>query len=196
MTLTELQNEVYTITNRPDLSARTQAAIRAATLKLHQSDFYSKDLFETGIVFSTAAYLQQLEYRPLIPRYRALKYIRKSDVDGTDTLPFLDIVVPELTLDSYGLNRNDVAYQTGEVIQIRSSTELQYIFLGCYLDPDITVSGYSSWIAINHPFAIIYEAASQIFKQTGKTEEWNAYKIMAQEQANTITVTNTQTVGY
>lgn len=196
MTLTELQNEVYAITNRPDLVGRTQSAIRAATLKLHQSDFYYKDLFETGIVFSTAAYLQQLEYRTIIPNWRTLKYIRKSDVNGADNLPFLEIVVPELVLDSYHQNRNDVAYATGEVIQIRSSTKLQYIYLGCYVNPNITLTGYSSWIALDHPFAIVYEAAAQIFKQIGKTEEWQAYTLMAREQAQAIAVTNVQTVGY
>lgn len=196
MTLTELQNEVYAITNRPDLVGRTQSAIRASTLKLHQADFYYKDLFETGITFSTAAYLQQLEYRPIIPNWRTLKYIRKSDVNGMDSGAFLDIVVPELVLDDYKQNRNDVAYATGEVIQIRSSTELQYIYLGCYINPNITLSGYSSWIAIDHPFAIVYEAAAQIFKQIGKTEEFNAYTALAIEQARTIGVNNIQTVGY
>lgn len=196
MTLTELQNEVYAITNRPDLVGRTQSAIRAATLKLHQSDFYYKDLFETGIVFSTAAYLQQLEYRTLIPRWRALKYIRKSDVTGSDNFPFIEIITPEQVLDEYKQNRNDVGYLTGEVIQIRSSTELQYIFLGCYLNPNITLTGYSSWIALDHPFAIVYEAAAQIFKQIGKTEEWQAYTLMAREQMQAIVVTNTQAVGY
>lgn len=195
MTLTELQNEVYVITNRPDLVGRTSSAIRAATLKLHQTDFYYKDLFETGISFSAANYLQQLEYRTLIPNWRTLKYVRKSDVNSTDTGKFLEVVTPESVLDSYGLNRNDVVYATGEVLQIRSSTELQYIFLGCYLNPNITLSGYSSWIALDHPFAIIYEAASQIFKQIGKSEEWQAYKIMANEQAAAIAVTNIQTVG-
>ena len=196
MNLSELQQEVYTITNRPDLVARTQSAIRASTLQLHQSDFWFKDLFETGIVFSLAAFLQQLEYRTLIPRWRSLKYIRKTDAQGTDNGKFLDVVVPELVLDNYNLNRNDVCYMTGDVIQIRSSTELQYIFLGCYLNPDITLTGYSSWIAIDHPWAIIYEAANQIFKQIGKQEEWQAYKIMAAEQKQAIVVSNTQAVGY
>lgn len=196
MTLTELQNEVYIITNRPDLVGRTQSAIRAATLMLHQRDFYYKDLFETGVVFSAAANLQQLEYRTLIPNWRALKYIRKSDVAGIDTGKFLEVITPDLVLDSYGLNRNDVVYATGEVLQIRSSTLLQYVFLGCYVNPDVSMSGYSSWIAIDHPWAIVYEAASQIFKQIGKQEEWQAYKIMAVDQANLIGVTNIQTTGY
>ena len=45
-TYQELYDDVVTITKRPDLAAETALAIRAATLKLHQSDFYFKDLFE------------------------------------------------------------------------------------------------------------------------------------------------------
>ena len=88
MTLTELQAEVYTLTNRPDLTAQTLAAVRSATLKLHQLDYFYKDLFETSLVFSSSEFIQQLEFRSLVPRWRALKYIRKLDRD----LPPLETV--------------------------------------------------------------------------------------------------------
>lgn len=196
MTLTELRNEVYTITNRPDLVARTLLAVRAATLKLHQMDFFSKDLFETGITFSTPSYLQQLEYRPLIPRWRAPKYIRKTDANQADNLPFLTFVSPEQSTDDYGINRTDICYMGADVINIRSSTELQYILLGCYLNPDVTETGYSSWIATEFPYAVIYEAASEVFKASGKTEEFAAYRQMALEQRQLISISNVQQVGY
>jgi hypothetical protein len=196
MTLTELQNEVYLITNRPDMAGRTLSAIRAATLRLHQMDFFAKDLFETGVVFSTPAYLQQLEYRPIVPRWRALKYIRKTDSNQADNLPFLTVVTPELIVDAYGSNRSDICYMGSEVINIRSSTELQYILLGCYVNPAITETGYSSWIATEFPFAIVYEAAAEVFKSVGKTEEFAAHRQMAQEQRQLILISNIQQVGY
>jgi len=196
MTLTELQNEVYAITNRPDLVDRTLSAIRAATLKLHQADYFYKDLLETGVVFSTAAYLQQLEYRTIIPLWRSLKYIRKSDVDASDSGAFLEVITPELVLDDYKQNRNDVCYTAGATINIRSSTELQYIFLGYYVNPDVTVSGYSSWMAIDHPWAIIYTAAAQIFKSTGKQEEWAAATQDARDWYAQVVQSNILAVGY
>lgn len=196
MTLNELRDEVYLITNRPDLADRTLSAVRSSTLKLHQMDFFAKDLFETGITFSTPSYLQQLEYRPLIPRWRALKYIRKTDAQQADNLPFLTVVSPELILDAYGQNRTDICYMGSEVINIRSSTELQYILLGCYVNPNVTALGYSSWIATEFPFAVIYEAASEIFKSIGKTDEFAAYRQMAMEQRQLISVSNVQQVGY
>ena len=197
MTLNELIAEVYTITNRPDLVAQTLTAIRSATLKLHQQDYFYKDIFETGVSFTSAEYLQQIEYRTLVPRWRALKYIRKTDSTGYQDGAFLDVLsVPEMVEDAYRINRNDVCYVAGEVVQIRSSTQLQYILLGCYRNPDITQAGYNSWIALDHPYAIVFEAASRVFKMIGDTDQFAAYTELAQMQAAEVSMSNIQAIGY
>ena len=196
MTLTELIAEVYTITNRPDLVGQTLTAVRSATLKLHQSDYYYKDLRETGVSFVSALYVQQLEYRPLFPKWRALKYVRKTDVAGTDTGAFLELVVPENVLDNYKQNRNDICYVAGEVIQIRSSTQVQYIILGRYDNPDITQAGYDSWIALDHPYAIVFEAASTVFKMIGDTDQFAAYTQLAAMQLVELRNSNIIAAGY
>lgn len=196
MTLTELIAEVYTITNRPDLVAQTLTAVRSATLKLHQSDYYYKDLREQGVSFSSAEYLQQLEYRTLFPKWRALKYIRKSDAAGTDTGRFFEIILPENVLDDYKLNRSNVAYVAGELIQMRSDTQFQYMIVGRYDNPDITQGGYDSWIALDHPYAIIFEAASTVFKMVGDTDQFAAYTSLAGMQLIELRNTNVQAIGY
>lgn len=196
MTLAELIAEVYLITNRSDLVSQTSAAVRAATLKAHQSDYYYKDMRETGISFTTAGYIQQIEYRVLLPLWRAFKYLRKTDVNGTDTLGFFELILPEAVLDDYKINREDVCYVAGSVIQIRSSTEIQYAILGYYQNPNITVSGYDSWVALDHPFAIIYEAAAQIFKQTGDTDQFAAFTQLAGQQFAEIRLSNILAQGF
>jgi hypothetical protein len=196
MTLNELIAEVYTITNRADLVAQTLTAIRSATLKLHQSDYYYKDLRENGVSFLTAEYLQQIEYRTLFPRWRALKYVRKTDSTGQEQGKVLDIIVPENVLDDYKLNRVDVAYVAGEVVQIRSSTQLQYTIVGRYDNPDITQAGYNSWIALDHPYAIVFEAASTVFKMIGDTDQFAAYTGLAGQQLIELRNSNVQAIGY
>lgn len=197
MTLNELRTEVYTLTNRPDLVAETLSAIRAATLKLHQIDYFYKDIYETGVVFTTAEYRQQLEYRTLLPRWRALKYFRKSDIDGYADGAFFEVLaIPEMVEDAYKLNRTDVCYVAGSVIQILSSTEFQYALLGCYLNPDITEAGYNSWIALDHPYAIVFEAAATVFKMVGDTEKFSAHTALSQIEQNNLKITNIQGVGY
>lgn len=196
MTLTELTQEVYTLTNRSDLVNETLTAVRSATLKIHQSDYYYKDLFETGIEFLTSSYLQSFEYRNLIPLWRALKYIRKTDVNGYENGKFLRVLsVPEMVEDSYGVNRSDVCYVAGANVQIKSSTELQYAFLGCYVNPNITASGYNSWVALDHPYAIVYEAAATVFKMVGDTDQFAAFSSLAAQQLAEVRMSNIQATG-
>jgi len=195
MNLAELQTEVYAITNRPDLADRTLSAIRSATLFLHQKDFYWKDLKEQGIVFNTEGYLQQFEYRSLFPRFRSISYTRKTDINLYDQGEIFDIIQPTNVVDDYRANRTNVCYAAGAVLQYRSSTSFQYAILGFYENPDITLATYTSWIALDHPFAIVYRAAAQIFKSIGNTEEWNAWTQMANQQAQEIDISNIEARG-
>ena len=194
-TFTELCNDVYTLTNRPDLVAETKLAVKAATLKAHQLDFFWKDIEEVGIQFSSEEYIQALEYRTLVPRFRALKYIRKSDAGGV-VGDFINLITPALALDRYGSQREDICYAAGEVIHIKSSTLLQYIFFGCYLNPDVTESGYTSWIANDHPYAIVYEAAATVFKGIGQDEQANTFKRLVDEQFQLVKQSNIEAEGY
>ena len=174
MTLTELIDEVYIITSRPDAVAKTLSAVQSATLKAHHSDFYHKDIFETQIDFGFAMYEPDFEFRTFIPRWRAAKYFRKYE-DGVPG-KFFDEISPENAMESYSQARTEVWYPGGEVIHLKSNTQIQYVLAGCYRHPDITVASYESWIALEHPWAIVYAAAQTIFRMTGKTEEAAAMK--------------------
>lgn len=207
MTLTELTTAVYAITNRPDLVNETWVAIQSATLKAHQSDYYWKDIFETGLSFDTADYNQSFQYRQVIPLWRSSKYIRKfpnsaelnlaaqatnvnqlfavysNPVSGVPGFDGTNVATQDLKLieienfrDYFHLQKLDVYYMAGQNLQIRTHNQEQNYLLGCYLNPDITTAGYNSWIALDHPFAIIFEAAAQVFKMIGKDDESSMYR--------------------
>lgn len=178
---TALLAEVYKITAREDLTAETSLAVRAATLKLHQSDFYPRDLVEAKLQFSVPGYYQSLAYKSLFPRFRALKYARKYE-SGEPT-KFLTVLSPDNILDAYGVSKENVCYMAGEVIQIRSDTELEELLMGFYQNPVTTEDDYASWINDLHPFAIITEAAHTIFKMVGFDEQAATYQRLAGEQA-------------
>ena len=165
-TFSEILADVYTLTKRSDLVAETKLAIKSATLKLHSRDYFPRDIYETGIVFSSADFTQTIEYSTLIPRFRQLKYIRKTDSAG-ELGAFLTILTPALSLDRYNVNRDDVVYLAGSELKIRSSTSLQYAILGCYLYPNLEESTYSSWIAVAQPYLIILEAARIVLQGIG-----------------------------
>jgi hypothetical protein len=181
-TFAELVADVKTFTNRPDLVNETELAVKAATLKAHQSDFYPKDLYETGISWSPVAYTQSLDYRTLIPRWRALKYLRKYDNDEGAAGRFFTVLTPEQVLDDYGIEREDICYLAGEQLEIKSSTEDAYMLLGCYINPNLTSAAFISWIAVEHPYAIVYEAVRSIFKMIGYDEQAAALKQEISEQ--------------
>lgn len=196
MTLAELISEVYTITGRPDRIAETSSAVKSAILKLHQSDFYYKDLFESGLAFSTADYVQNLDYRLLIPRFRSVKYFRKYDYINNSPGSFLTKIEPEQILDRYASQKSDIFYVAGAYIQINSSTQEQYYLFGCYLNPDISGTSTSSWIALDHPYAIIYDAAAKIEVTLGKLDEAKIHQALAQDELLKIQISNIQPIGY
>lgn len=196
MTLAELITEVYSLTGRPDRSADTLSAIKSATLKAHQSDYYYKDIFESGIVFDSSSFVQSLDYRTLLPRWRALKYLRKYDIASNTPGKELDIILPDNVLDSYKTTKTDICYVAGAFVQLNSSSREDTYLLGCYLNPDITETSYTSWVALDHPYAIIFDAAATVFKAIGKDEEAAAYRILVVEQIAMLKMSNIEGVGY
>lgn len=176
--------DVITLTNRPDLVGETTLAVKAATIKAHQSDDYIKDFQEYSVQFSAADYFQSLDYKVLIALWRKPRYIRKYINTGPTAGPgdFLTYLEPEKVIDTYGDSRTDIYYVAGANIQIRSSDLLQFILVGIYTNPDITSTGFNSWIADDHPFAIIYEAAALVFKTIGYDEQAAIFRVLVAEQ--------------
>jgi hypothetical protein len=196
MTFDELVAEVYQITNRPDLSSETESAVKAATLKAHQSDYYSKDIYETGIEFPTAEYRQSLDYITLLSNFRSFKYLRRVDSETDDEGAFFKVITPEETLDAYGRNRSDIAYIAGRVLEIRSSAKFSKALLGAYVLPIIRTGAYNSWIAEQHPYAIIHEAARRIFLAVGQAEESNGQSRLVAEEYQLLQLSALSDVGY
>ena len=175
----------------------TALAVKSATLKLHQSDFYYKDLFETGISFTESAYIQTLEIKPIIPRFRALKYIRRYDNSGSGApAEFFKVLTPLETIDEYGYNREGIAYMAGSSLNVRSAVSFQYALLGVYLNPSIVESNFISWIADDHPYGIVFEALRLLFKQIGYDEQAAAYERLAGEQLAEVKMAGIQAEGY
>jgi len=186
--LSSLMSDVYTLTNRDDLVAETKLAVKMATLKMHQLDNFPKDIFETGISWSPIAFIQSLDYKTLIPNWRAFKYLRKYQ----DGLPgeFFTYLSPEESLDRYQVNKENICYTAGTQLEIRSNTEDTYMLLACYTHPIVTDAGYSSWIADEFPFAIISDAAASVFKGIGQDEKASAFRQTVAEQVALIRQNN------
>ena len=196
MTFDDLLAEVYTITNKPYLVDETTLAIKSATLKAHSIDFFSKDIYETLLTAESKDYIHSIDYISKIPNFRALKYLRKYDQSSKSVGTFLDVIEPEAVLDSYGVDKADVCYVAGRVLEIRSSTEIDALIMGCYVFPIVTKGNYSSWIAELYPYAIIMEAARLVFATVGEGESAQAYRSLVAEQYELLRNSALSDVGY
>jgi len=196
MTFAELLTEVYNITARPDLVDLTKSAVKAATLKAHQTDFYSKDIYETQFTFVTPGYTHSLDYISIIPNYRALKYARKYDLSTLNTGDFFTVITPEEVLDKWNRELTDIVYVAGRVMEIKSSTDFDTMLLGCYVLPVVTEVGYSSWIADLYPYAIVHEAARFVFGAIAQREEAASQKEFVSEQYAELKINALTDVGY
>lgn len=196
MTLAELIAEVYTITGRPDRVAETLSAVKSATLKAHQSDYYYKDIFETGVDFGSAEFVQAFAYRDLIPTWRAIKYLRKYDAITNTPGAILKLILPENVLDDYATQKTNICYVAGSYLQINCSEQNQYFLLGCYLNPNITEASYNSWVTLDHPYCVVFDAAATVFKAIGKDEEASAYRTLVAEQLAMLRTSNIIANGF
>lgn len=184
MTFEELVAEVITITKRPDLQDRINSAIRAATLKVHQRDYYFRDIKETGLAFASPAYLQSFSPKDIYANYRKIKYLRfHSGTEGDAPGKFYEYIQIGNSNNEFGEIKSDCFYSAGDLIQVRSSVPLQYALFGCYVHPIVTPAlAYRSWIADEYPWTIIYEAARIVFRGIGFEEQSSGMDKLGQEQ--------------
>lgn len=183
MNFTELCNEVQIIVKRPDLADRIQSAVRAATEKLHTLDFWYRDIVEVPVQFGTAFYIQNFDPRTVVPRFRKAKYIRiwEGGTDGQATV-FLEPIQIEEAIDGYGYLKTNVFYMAGQLLQIRGTQDIYRVLFGAYRYPTVTpAESYSSWIAEEFPWGIIYEASRAIFRSISMAEEAAAYERLTAE---------------
>jgi len=187
MTLDEMADKVYALTGRPDKIAATKEAIKAATLKAHKTDFYSSDIVEVLITLGASnAYVWSFDVISYISNFRSLKYIRRYDDVNAKPANFIDIITPEEVLDTYGNTRANVAYRAGRNIEIKSYTAFKQMLFACYVFPIVTDGGYSSWIADQYTYAIVYEAARILFKTIGHDDQASQYEKLVMEEYSSL----------
>ena len=201
----QILSDIYTETNRPDLVNETTQALFEAKITVHLSDYYRKDIVTAQTTWATSDYIQTIDTSQ-IPNYRALAFLRKSVPGPTlyqptagstsDPLPpdpfdgipyssfykfaYLTEVEPDDIVDDYfNVEKLDIFYQSGDVINIKSSTSITNAQFGWYVFPNLDIANggaaYTSWIAQQFPYAIIYKAAATVFKKIGQDAAVQAY---------------------
>ena len=160
MNYQQLYKEVIAKTNRPELVAETQLAITQATLRMHSLAWFAKDLAVAQIRFPTAA----AGGMNTVAISRNLMRCRKVyAIEGAEELDTSEIFKRETAA------LHNVWYVLGDSLVIKSTNQVQTV--SWVTTPIVTpVTDYSSWIAVQHPYAIVDEAARIVAELTGRAE--------------------------
>lgn len=198
-TLAALLADVYSLTNRPDLVAESTLAVKAATLKAHQSDYFFRDQVAGSFNFANPAlFVQQFDVSTLT-RWRAWAYLQNFDplitpYQNSNSYVF-EIIASNDLIDNYRILKQNSAYQVGTACNIRCAAALATLYYGYFQNPDITNAANMGWISDNHPYAIIIPAARMVFKTIGYDEQYRAYEDMEREQIAELKISNITPVG-
>jgi len=176
-TLAELQEDVFSLTNHPELVVETALAIRTATFKLHLLEFWEEDRVETSISVTQTDGLYQIDVSAEIsPLCRHIEYVQKLA-----DYKFLTKIHPTDVFDDYGNMKNNVFYRVGSKLNCRSDTADIAVLVGYLKAPVTSGSGYSSWIADLYQHIIAIEAASIVFNGIGETDLSKKLQVMQAE---------------
>jgi hypothetical protein len=178
--------------------AELEKMIQAATLRMHQSDFYSRDLSEATIDLGSEASSFSFNATTTFARFRALHYLRKTTAAaGGVASTVLTPLDPLHLFDQYGIERNDVWYNAGVNIVLRSSTNIRYLLAGWYQLPIISpVGSFASWIADLVPHAIIFDACSLIFQMLAQQDQSRKFDELVKDQLMQVKMHGLDARGY
>ena len=205
MSIYDTIDNVYVITNRPDLVSETMYAIRAATLKAHFADQWSRDLVEVTVASLTSVstydsrYVLDISAAPFI-RFRQLAYVRETpntnpnsfSWDNGNSAPFqvkqYQLIEADSVFDNYDRMLANVVYLAGSSLHVRTSYPTTSMDVGYYTNPNTSSdpAQFSSWLVDDYSYIIEAEAAAMVFKMIGKDEEYQRFAAMWEQSVATL----------
>ena len=201
-TLAALAEDVYTLTNRPDLVAETILSLKKALRKYHGADTWKRDINITRIDMTALTPVAPNQYRWNIPLDTFTRYRRMKGVNYPTDLsipsppvpaPLVDYTIgfnvdrvfheiaPDNLFDRYGYERQNYFFITGNTLLVKSGWYVDFLDYTYYMWPAIPASSgevFEDWIISSYPDSIVEEAAGQVFKMIGKDDESNRFMQM------------------
>lgn len=194
-------NDIITITNRPELNAETQLALRMATLKVHLGDKYVRDLVTTQTaLLGTSQTLLQIATSTTLQRFRDVAQVQLLDVNGNLLdYPEIEIVEPgDIYEVGYtGVRKPYIAWLAGTALNVYAACGMYGAQVVWYQSPNVTRDTYDSWIAQLFPDIIVWEGAMFIWNRTGnEAKAQEAYKVLHGTGPNDLGLYQTLATNY
>ncbi len=173
-TFAEMQTAVQALTKRPELTALTDLAIRTATLRAHQVDFFPRD--QASFVFTYTVNPSEV-FTDLTGIHTSIPLLRTPDfLQSEDTLT----LQPSENLEYVGsfkdfwdhdnVRRTSVFTQIGSTLRCSFAGATGRARLFYWQNPDVSSAGYSSWIADLYKDELAYWAAGIVWARSGFQE--------------------------
>lgn len=164
---TDLLDEVYTLTNRPELVAETAIALRKAVRTAHASSRFWRDLVEVPITGLAVQQVQEIQLDLYAPRFRQTAYIKSNTYTE---LHFEPVTIDDL-LDADGYGRVNAYWGFGNTIRVRAANIEDNYLMAYYQYPIVTPeAAFNSWIVNEHRDFIITSAALIVLGIAGEQE--------------------------
>jgi len=159
-TYTDIRDSVFAYTNRTDLVAETDAAIRQAVRTAHKAGSFWRDLVSLDLTGQdTSEPLQIIDLATAAPDFKQLAHIGPtSGVGFYDPVDIKDLLEP-----GFNTYKTDVCYGIGTNLIIRPATAVENLTMVYWKFPVVSpIADLNSWIAVMFPDLIICWAAATV----------------------------------
>jgi hypothetical protein len=169
-TFRQLVTDVIKVTNRPDLLAETELAIKGALLAYHHLDFFWRDRAQV-ILNVTSSNKTRIE----IPLERCTDmrspqevapYYADSECCGT----------PLARLHRIGEHQCNYWMLTPSSLIINSATPTHQFRFSYWRNPDLQEATFNSWVADIYPDAVIDAACAKLFEMVRDNTTADRYR--------------------
>lgn len=174
-TYAELRDLVYDLTKRPELTGVTALAVKQATLRAHQVDFFQRDARNVALTYTVPTSGELFVTIPDIyteaPRLRTPDFLQGEDLSTllpNENLAYLNSYKlfwdenNELKLSHFTLQGDDL------VASFAGATGRAVLYY--YVNPIVLEGSYSSWIADEYPEELAQWAAQIVWNRSGFQE--------------------------
>lgn len=174
-TFQDMRDAVVVLTKRPELATLTDTAIRVATLRAHQVDFFQRDYASLPLTYTVPTGNVQFVDIPDLytsaPLFRTPEFLQ--GLDSTTLVPCENLEYVNSYKDfwdEYNELKSSAFTQMGDTLKVRFAAATGKATLYYYKNPDVATATYSSWIADTYKEDLSQWAAAIVWNRTGFQE--------------------------
>lgn len=172
-TFADMQALVREITKRQELVGIIDGAIRMATIRAHNVDFFKRDRAIKPLTYSIppseSVWVDIANISTALPRLRAFEKV--YSVDQATLTPVEELTLTNQFFDQTNTLKWHVFDLIGDTLRVRAQRVTGRFDVYYYQNPDVTSAAYFSWIANEFPEEVAYWAAGIVWARTGNVEQ-------------------------